>query len=315
MKNNSFLICASEEKYFLSEGEADKCCSNSWSHFDRETRNLDAIVELGAEPNDAASLLEETTRPHVHRTNNNGIILFLRAINLNPNSEPEDMVSLRFWCNGERLITVMNRKVQAVAMVKEKILSNSNRTLKIPDIFVEIIHQTMLRIETHVTKLSEKIEFLEEQIDKNQPVQQSDVMDLKRSTSRLWRFMYPQLDSLKKLSATDLAWMSDNLKYSLKEFVDLMSYYNEELILIKERCEILSNEITSNINDKVNRNLYIISIISVIFLPLGFITGLLGINVGGIPAASSEDGFLYVMIIMGVIFIGQLLLLKIFKWF
>jgi len=289
--------------------------TNSWSHFERSPDNLSSIIALGVGQHDAASLLDETTRPQLHRSGTNGILLFLRAINLNPDSDPEDMVSLRFWCNGEKLVTVMNRKVQAVKFVLDKVLEEGSSLTSVNEVFQALIYQTMLRIERHVAKLTEQIESLEERLDNNKDVSQSEVSDLKRSTSRLWRFMHPQLDSLKKLAAVELDWFDNSLKYAFKEFVDTMSYYNEELSLISERCEILSSEISGKINAKVNRNLYIISIISVIFLPLSFITGLLGINVGGIPAANADNGFMLVMILMLVIFAIQVVLLKIFKWF
>lgn len=314
MNELNFSLLEREGK-FVSCDEREQSSGPSWFHFERNQDNLNSITQLGVESNIASSLLEETTRPHFNKTGGNGLLLVLRAINLNPNSDPEDMVSLRFWCNGTQLITVMNRRVQAVSFVKDSVMSESSPIQRVSEIFSELIHQTLVRIEKHINKLSEQIELLEESLDENNEVSQSDVLDLKRNTSRLWRFMYPQLESLKKLAGHDSDWIDDNLKHAFKEYVDMMSYYNEELVLIRERCEILSNEITGKINAKVNKNLYTISIISVIFLPLSFITGLLGINVGGIPAATSENGFLAVLVIMGVIFAVQLILLKIFRWF
>lgn len=314
MKISNFVLAKPEESFI----ELADCNANDvefWQHLERHEDNIQAVQKTGIGENDAINLFDETTRPNFYKSSRQSFLLFLRAINLNPQSEPEDMVSLRFWFDGNKLITVMNRQIQAVGYVKESIANNKIKVSSSKEIFTELIHQILIRIERHVQKLSDGIEILEEKVESEQSLQQSEIYELKRATSRLWRYMHPQLDTLKKLSLTDIEWMDLEFRHQIKDFVDTMSYLNEELTLIKERCDILNNEITGALNSKVSRNLYIISVITVIFLPLTFITGLLGINVGGIPAANSENGFAFVSAIVLALLIVQIILLKIFRWF
>ncbi|HBF99444.1 MAG TPA: zinc transporter ZntB, partial [Alphaproteobacteria bacterium] len=65
----------------------------------------------------------------------------------------------------------------------------------------------------------------------------------------------------------------------------------EDLDAVRERSQIIQDELTTALSDKLNRNLYLLSIVAAIFLPLGFLTGLLGINVGGIPGTESPYAF------------------------
>jgi len=289
--------------------------TDSWYHFNRDVGNSELIKAQGASSNDIESLLDETTRPHFHIAGENCFLLFLRAINLNPDSDPEDMVSLRFWFDGKRLVTITHRNIQAINFVREGIVEKPDIISTSPALFIEIIHQVMLRLEKHIAKLSDKMEKLEDCNDNAQAFNQSELHDLRRATSRLQRFMLPQLEAIKKLAISEFDWIDRKLKHSLKEFVGSMNYYNEEIALIKERCEILNHEINGKLTERVNRNLYIISIISVIFLPLSFITGLLGINVGGIPGATAENGFIIVSLIIFALLVIQLLILKFYKWF
>ncbi len=64
----------------------------------------------------------------------------------------------------------------------------------------------------------------------------------------------------------------------------------------------------------MNKAVYILSIITAIFLPLGLLTGLLGINVGGIPGA--ENRWAFTMVFFGIVGIAGLLILwfKHIKW-
>jgi len=65
----------------------------------------------------------------------------------------------------------------------------------------------------------------------------------------------------------------------------------------------------------LNKNMYVLSVVAAIFLPLGFLTGLLGINVGGMPGADNTDAF-WIFCGLLVIVVGlQVLLFKKMKWF
>jgi zinc transporter len=64
----------------------------------------------------------------------------------------------------------------------------------------------------------------------------------------------------------------------------------------------------------MNSKMYILAIVAAIFLPLGFLTGLLGINVGGIPGAESRIGFTTFVILLVIVVIFQILFFKKKKW-
>ena len=61
--------------------------------------------------------------------------------------------------------------------------------------------------------------------------------------------------------------------------------------------------------------MYVLTIVAAIMLPLGFVTGLLGINVGGIPGADDESGFLWVLGIMAVLVVGQVIAFRFWRLF
>ena len=88
----------------------------------------------------------------------------------------------------------------------------------------------------------------------------------------------------------------------------------EETDELKERSKILNDEIVNIINDKLNRHMYKISLITVIFMPLTFLTGLFGMNVGGIPASNSPFGFIIFSVLMIFIAILQVIFFKKRDW-
>ena len=61
--------------------------------------------------------------------------------------------------------------------------------------------------------------------------------------------------------------------------------------------------------------MYVLSIVAAMFLPLGFLTGLVGINLGGIPGSESPLGFLVFSLLMIMILALQLWYFSRKHWF
>jgi zinc transporter len=80
---------------------------------------------------------------------------------------------------------------------------------------------------------------------------------------------------------------------------------------VRERATVTQDELASRLSDQLNRRMYVLSIVAAIFLPLGFLTGLLGINVAGIPGAEYPKAF---MVFTVGLFALVLFLVWLFRW-
>ena len=89
-----------------------------WIHLDFESAEVAAWLRVESGLNDIAveALVTPETRP---RTLNRGdnLLLTLRGINHNPGDEPEDMISLRIWTDGERLISTRRRSLRSTESI------------------------------------------------------------------------------------------------------------------------------------------------------------------------------------------------------
>ena len=78
----------------------------------------------------------------------------------------------------------------------------------------------------------------------------------------------------------------------------------EEVDEAANRAQILHDELANSLSEKLNKSMYKLSLITVIFMPLTFITGLFGMNVGGIPGSDSPAAFYICSFIMvGIVFL------------
>ena len=83
---------------------------------------------------------------------------------------------------------------------------------------------------------------------------------------------------------------------------------------MRERSAVVQDELLNRISQRMERTMYVLTLVATIVLPLGFLTGLLGINVGGIPGAEINWAFWAVCGALAVLVLVELWLLKRLRW-
>jgi zinc transporter len=109
-------------------------------------------------------------------------------------------------------------------------------------------------------------------------------------------------------------WLSDRERMRLREIADRTTRYVEDLDAIRDRAIVTQEELTNRLTEQMNKTMYILSIVAGIFLPLGLLTGLLGINLGGIPGADCPFAFTLFCVLLLAVASFQIWLFKRKKW-
>jgi len=95
----------------------------TWLHLDYSEKDCASTLKsLELPENVIDSLVRQNTRPRTI-VEKEGFLVFLRAVNLNPGDDPDDMVSLRIWLEKNRLITVRQRRVFSIQDLRKEIES------------------------------------------------------------------------------------------------------------------------------------------------------------------------------------------------
>ncbi len=83
-----------------------------------------------------------------------------------------------------------------------------------------------------------------------------------------------------------------------------------DLDLVLDRARLVSEEIDTRLAERVNRNLYFVSIAAALFLPVTLISGIFGMNVGGLPWLDDPRGFTWAMLCMAAAVVVALVWLR-----
>jgi len=246
--------------------------------------------ESGIDPVIVEALTAEETRPRslVHK---GGMLVILRGVNLSPETDPEDMISIRFWIDANRIITMRNRRVMAIEDLRQAVLEGHG-PVNPGGFLVMLTNRMSFLMGDVVSEVYDSVDALEDEMltDQNNELRQK-IADIRRTAIGMRRHLTPQRDVMNRLYSETVDWLSDEERMRLRETGDRTTRYVEDLDAIRERATVTQEELNHRLAEQMNKTMYILSIVTCIFLPLGLLTGLFGINVGGIPGTESRWAF------------------------
>jgi zinc transporter len=114
---------------------------------------------------------------------------------------------------------------------------------------------------------------------------------LRRVLVRLQRLLAPEPAALFRLLQNPPAWMAESDVVGLRGSTEEFSVVLRDMGALQERIKLLQEEIAAYVNEENNRSLYVLTVVTVLALPINILAGLFGMNVGGIPLAQHEQGF------------------------
>ncbi|RXJ78189.1 zinc transporter ZntB [Arcobacter sp. F155] len=286
-----------------------------WVHFDYSSKEaIDWITNRsGIDEVAVDALLTSETRPRTTILDNS-ILLALRGVNLNANSDPEDMISIRLYISKDLIVSTKKRDLLSVKDILNSFEKNRGPQNS-SEFLIELTDRLTSRMEGTIDSLHDRASEIEEMIiESSNLFVRTEISKIRREAISLRRYLSPQKEAMHRLYSDKVSWLSEHDKVQLREITDQLIRYVEELDSINDKVTLIQEEILSKISEQMNQRMYVLSIISAIFLPLGFLTGLFGINVGGLPGTENKDAFMFFTIALSAMGVGLFYLLKRSKW-
>ena len=259
------------------------------------------------------SLLDRETRPRNTQTED-GLLVILRGVNCNPGAEPDDMVAIRMLITEQRIISMRFRFVRAVQDIRSSIEAGHGPCSP-ADFLVMAAERIADRMGDVVAELDDNVGELEDSVlSADSHELRSRLSDLRRTSISLRRYIAPQRDVLARLMVDRIGWLTDSHRAHLREIAERTARFVDDIDSARERASVTQEELINRLSEQMNKAMYTLSIVAAIFLPLGLLTGLLGINVGGIPGTDSPEAFLIVTLLLLILAILLVAWFRKIKW-
>ncbi|MDF2154414.1 CorA family divalent cation transporter [Vibrio sp. CAU 1672] len=281
-----------------------KIATDHWYHCERLHPDIRRWLEHNqVPPATIDQLLADETRPSFHQLDNQDFMLILRAVNMNENATPEDMLSIRILYYQGALIST--RKIQSRAILEiRQALAKQKGPKNITSLLNQIIEGLNGKIDLYLDTIEETLN----QFDVSNESTYKHITAQKALIS-VKRFIRPQQYAIRDLLESESPLVTarpHQYRFAHNNIVrinETIDFYLGEVALFQE-------EIKLDRDDKTNKNSYLFTLVATIFLPTSFLTGLLGINIGGMPGVESSMAFTWFCVALVVIFGGEWLLLK-----
>jgi zinc transporter len=143
-----------------------------------------------------------------------------------------------------------------------------------------------------VRKTTERIDDIEDEVLAGKHQRHSaELARLRRLMVRLQRLLALEPSALMRVLVNPPAWIAaddvQQLRQANEEFVLVL----RDIATLQERIKLMQDEAAARVAEENNRSLFLLTMVTVMALPINLVSGLFGMNVGGIPLAGHHAGF------------------------
>jgi zinc transporter len=147
-----------------------------------------------------------------------------------------------------------------------------------------------------VRKSKRRVGPMEEQLlAKRISVSRSELGTLRRMLVRLQRLLAPEPAAFFRLLSRPPDWISQDELQNLQQAAEKFSTAISDTAALVERVKQLQEELAALVSEQTNRILFLLTMVTVLALPINLVAGLFGMNVGGIPLNQHPYGFFLVL--------------------
>ncbi|XKM13679.1 zinc transporter ZntB [Orbaceae bacterium ac157xtp] len=285
-----------------------------WLHLDfSDPKTIDWINHTTLIPDLAKKeLLKPNQSPKEIRFDS-GILIVLKGVNFTPNTLPDPIVTFRFYITDNLIISTRRQHIEAIVSLKDK-FEKGIGPVDVADWLIQVVELISDQVNQSFDSVYNVIAKYEDKVFKRKEFARRDIGHIHKQLIILRRLLVPQRDILVRVAAERISWIDNQDRQLLQNISIQQSHYIDDIDGCLNRLSALLDLINNIIAESTNKRIYLMTIFTIIFTPITFITSLLGVNLAGIPFSSHEWSFTGIVLIILIVCIGSVVWLKFKKW-
>jgi len=312
--DNHGLICAFElgpvtvrDHELLEE---KKIHQPQWLHFSLADTRARRWIENAGLPEEAREVLLDPA-PRVHgQSLSSAVLVVLHDMHHDFKGDPESVAPLVMYVEERRVISGRRHALMSTDRLRRRLLAGT-QVATASELFEEML-QSLAESFAHLAgKIEDEVDDAEDKILAGELQHQGARLGrMRRTLARFRRHLRANRAALASLLPRLPRWTDSDFRNRLQQAVERTEAIGQDIELSQERTRLLQEEIAGRLGEATNRNLFFLSIMTATLLPVTLITGIFGMNVGGLPWLNDPGGFSWVTGIMVTAVISVLLLLR-----
>ena len=212
--------------------------------------------------------------------------------------EPSDISTLWLAVGPRLVVTGRLKPLRSIDKLREAV--NKGAPLKSSvELLVHLLHDQGDVLVSIVRATTKHVDDIEDTLlaGRLEP-KRANLGSLRRLLVRLQRLLAPEPAALFRLLTKPPGWIHEDDLRELRQSTEEFNVALSDMATLQERIKLLQEEIAGRVAEASNRTLYVLTVVTVLALPINIIAGLLGMNVGGIPLNEHPFGFWIVVAII-----------------
>ncbi|HVE53732.1 MAG TPA: transporter [Ramlibacter sp.] len=219
------------------------------------------------------------------------LVAVLNDVHFHFGYEASDIATL--WASVDRRLVVTARRSPLRSVDRLRLAIKRGEPIASS---VELLER-LLRAQAHV--LVGIVRNVSREVDRIEDALLAGRVQVKRATLgaqrrllvRLQRLLAPEPASLFRLLQHPPAWIQPDEAQQLHEASEEFSVVIRDMSALQERIKLLQEELGALLSERTGRSLFVLTVVTVLALPINILAGLFGMNVGGVPLADHPRGF------------------------
>lgn len=270
-----------------------------WLHFNlSNTASEKWMVEHAGVTDEFGEALHDGSRSTRIELANNTLIAVVNDVLHNFSLDSADIATL--WLNVTNRMVISTRRtpLKSIERLRQAVAGGDTIRSSV-ELLIHLFRDQADVLVNIVRDAVARVDRVEDNLLAGRLTQRrADLGALRRVLVRLQRLLAPEPAALFRLLQRPPSWMAERDMQELRQATEEFSVVLSDMSSLQERIKLLQEEIAAQVNEENNRSLYVLTIVTVLALPINIIAGLLGMNVGGVPLAQHAYGF---WIVVGIV--------------
>ena len=225
------------------------------------------------------------------------LLAVLNDVTLNQENRSTQNATLWIWCRRNLVVSARYRPSVMIEKMQQRLARHSFPSAEA--LLLYLLGEQESQLEQVVRRISQVVDNIEERLlSPAIKANRSELGHYRRMLLRIQRLLAPEPAALFRLLNRPPAWLNHDTLRELRAFTEEFSVVLNDLASLMERIRLLQEEIAARLMEQSNRTLYLLTVITVLALPINIVAGFFGMNVGGIPLAANPHGFLLLVLIV-----------------
>lgn len=272
----------------------------TWLHFNlTDARARRWLLESSFLPEALREVLQDHSEGRrIEKVDGDGVLLVAGDFTYEDDSDPSEVAPIWCFASARLLITARLHPLKSSDDLRQEMRTGLRASSGF-ELLALLLDLRTARIKKLANEMVDQLDDIEDQIlAGNIELQREQLGRARRLCARLRRQFAPERSDMSRFMHRQGGTFADADRDALQSSIDSLGLAIEEIAELYERAKLLQEELASRLAENTNRNLYALSILTAVLLPMTLVTGIFGMNVAGLPGITGASSFWWVMVLI-----------------